>query len=201
MQFSYLDMGSSDSELMMLLKGLNAYGSLFSVTPFVSYAVGNNQAIGFKVKYLNAGAGIDDVDLSLLSDDLSLSLHDIKGRTSSIQGIFFYRTYIGLDDHGRFGLFNDLSLTYSHGKTSFTLQESDLGSYTIADKLKLGLHPGLEVFMMNNVSAHVSIGIGGVSYTHGKYYKDGAVSGTRNSTKARFMLDITDISIGMTIHL
>lgn len=200
-QFSYLDMTSSDSEFMMLLQSFNAYGSVFSVAPFVSYAIKRNQSLGLRVKYLKADLGVTNADLSLLSDDLTLNLQDIRGHANSIQGILFYRTYIGLDNLGRFGLFNDLSLTYARSKTSFSYKDRDLGSYTISNRLKLGLHPGLEFFMMNNVSTHVSIGIGGVSYTNSKFYKDGAVSGTRNATKARFMLDITDISIGMTIHL
>ena len=67
--------------------------------------------------------------------------------------------------------------------------------------MKLSLHPGIVVFAMNNISMHVSMGIGGVSYNNTKYVKGGEVVGTRNFSKANFKLDILDISMGLAIHL
>lgn len=200
-QFSYLDLSSSDSEFMMLVQNLNAYGTMFSVAPTLLYAVKDNVAVGVKFKYSNTDAGISEVDFNLLSDDLALSMEDIQGHSNALQSALFYRSYLGLDNNGRFGLFTDISLAYSHNKTSFSYNTRSLGSYTIANKLKLGVHPGLEVFVLNNVSTHFSIGIGGVSYTNTKYYKEDEPAGQKNVSRARFMLDVTDISMGVTIHI
>lgn len=201
MQFSYLDLSSGDSEILMLIRNLNAYGTSFSVTPYFAYAVKDNHAVGLKLRVSKTDAGISSADLSLLSDDLSLSVEDVQGHSNSLQSSVFYRSYVGLDPHGRFGLFSDLSLGYTHSKTSYTYNSASLDAFTVSDKLKLGIHPGLEVFIMNNVSTHFSIGIGGISYTRSKYYRNDEPVGTRDVSKARFMLDITDISMGLTIHI
>lgn len=201
MQFSYLDLSSGDSEILMLVRNLNGYGTSFSVSPFFAYALTDNHALGLKIKVSKSDAGISSADLSLLSDDLSLNLENIQAHSNSIQSSVFYRSYVGLDSHGRFGLFSDLSLGYTHSKTSYSYNSESLGSYTIGEKLKLGIHPGLEVFIMNNVSTHFSIGIGGVSYTRSKFYRNDEPVGTRDVSRARFMLDVTDISMGLTIHI
>lgn len=53
---------------------------------------------------------------------------------------------------------------------------------------------------MNNVSSVFSLGIGGISYTNSKNVRNGEVTGVRNTSNARFMPDITDISMGLAIH-
>lgn len=201
MQFSYLGFSSQDSELMMLLQNLDAYGRTFSVSPVFSYAVRDNKAVGMKLKYSKTDAGVSEADMSLLSDDLSMKVENIQAHSNSIQTSVFYRSYIGLDSKGRFGLFSDISLSYSHSRTSFSYDTESLGSHTLGNRLKLGIHPGLEVFVMNNVSTHFSIGIGGVSYTNSKYFKDNVFVGRRNVSGAKFLLDISDISMGLTIHI
>ena len=76
-----------------------------------------------------------------------------------------------------------------------------MDSHAKTHQVKLSLHPGIVVFAMNNVSMHVSIGIGGVSYNNTQYIKAGEVVGTRDYSKANFKLDVLDISMGMSIHL
>lgn len=199
-QFSYFSIGETDSEVMMLIQDLNAHGSYFSAAPFIMYCLADNKAVGIKLKYSNAETGISNVDLSLLSDDLSLNLSDISGMHTGFSAEFFYRSYLSLDSHGRFGLFNDIALQYSSAKTGFSYNGEDMDAHTINNKIKLAVRPGLEVFVMNNVSTHFSLGIGGISYTNTQYVKGGITTGTKNVSRARFMPDVTDISMGMTIH-
>lgn len=199
-QFSYFDMTSTDSEILMLVQNLNAYGTWFSVAPYVSYCLKDNQTVGLKVRYSSGQAGISDADLSLLSDDLSLSVSDVRASTHSFTSEVFHRSYIGLDGHGRFGLFNEIALQYQTSKTAFALDSGNMDAYTLANRIKVAVRPGLEVFMMNNVSTQFCIGIGGISYTNTKYVKGGQTVGTNNVSHARFMLDLTDISMGLALH-
>ena len=57
------------------------------------------------------------------------------------------------------------------------------------------------IFVTNSISTHVAIGIGGATYNHIDYYKKGEVVGTRDFSKVRFMLDILDISFGLSFHI
>ncbi|MGM9741695.1 MAG: hypothetical protein ACI3ZC_01380 [Candidatus Cryptobacteroides sp.] len=199
--FSYFDIDSNDSEFLMILQNCNAYAKTFSVAPIISYAIRDNKAIGLRFKYSTSTGNISDTDLSLLSDDLTWNVEDIRANGDTYQTAVFYRSCMGLDDKGRFGLFADIQLSYTHGRTSFSYGNVGLGKYTLSDKLKLSVHPGLEVFVMNNISMNVSIGIGGARYTNARCMEDGHITGRRVAGKARFYLDITDISMGVTIHI
>ena len=113
----------------------------------------------------------------------------------------FHRSYVGLDAKGRFGLFSQSELIYTTGKYRFDVDSEMDNTYTKTNTLRLALRPGLAVFMMNNVSVHASIGVGGVSYNHYKYFEDGVQVGKRSAGKANFKINITDINIGVAIHL
>ena len=109
-QFSYLDLASSDSQVLMLLQNFNAYANTFSVSPLVSYAFADNRSVGIQMKYSTSDVAVSQADLSLMSEDLKLDIKDVEAHDNSIQTSVFYRSCIGLDSHGRFGLFNDILL-------------------------------------------------------------------------------------------
>lgn len=92
-------------------------------------------------------------------------------------------------------------LGYTNSKTEFIYNENTANAYAKSNQLKLSIHPGIVVFAMNNISTHVSMGIGGVSYNKTKYIKNGEVIGVREFSKANFKIDVLDISIGLSIHL
>ncbi|MBR5138789.1 MAG: hypothetical protein IKV12_04490 [Alistipes sp.] len=200
-QISHVSMSSDNSEYMLLLKNINANGSMTKIAPFVAYSYRNNRSIGVRFQYMSASGNIQEGDLDLLSDDLNFHVEDIRAAMTSMQTAVYHRSYIGLDNKGRIGLFNDIMLGYTTGKTKFSYNEGTKDAYTKTNQVKLSLHPGIVVFAMNNISTHVSMGIGGVSYNNTKYIKGGEVIGIRNYSKANFKLDILDISIGLSIHL
>lgn len=200
-QVSHVSFSSNDSEYLLIVQNLDANGSITKVAPFVAYSYRDNRSIGVKMEYSSANGSIREGDLDFLSDDLQFSVEDINANMSSFQTAVYHRSYIGLDDRGRIGLFSDVSLSYSNSKTVFTYNAETADTYTRSNQLKLSLHPGIVVFAMNNVSTHVSMGIGGVSYNNTKYIKAGEVIGTRNYSQAKFKLNVLDINIGLTIHL
>ena len=200
-QISHVSMSSDNSEYMLLLNNINATGSMTKVAPFVAYSYRDNRSIGLRFQYTSASGGVQSGDLSFLSDDLAFHIEDIHAEMTSTQTAIYHRSYIGLDSKGRIGLFSDITLGYTNGRTKFVYNEQTQDTHTQSNQVKLSLHPGIVVFAMNNVSTHVSIGIGGVSYNNTKYIKNGEVIGTRNFSKANFKLDILDISIGLSVHL
>ena len=200
-QFSYVDLFSNDSEYLMLLQHLDASGTMMTVAPYLDYTYRNNRTVGLRAKYSTAKGAVSNADLSMLSDDLSFSLSDIRADSRSIQTEVFHRAYASLDRRSRFGVFTDVSLGYSYTRTSFSYNEESLDSYSAANRVKIAVHPGLMVFVTNSISTHVSIGIGGATYNHIDYYKNGEIVGTRDFSKVRFMLDILDISFGLSFHI
>lgn len=200
-QISHVSFSSNNSEYLLIVQNLDANGSITKVAPYVAYSYHDNRSIGIKLQYSAANGNINKGDLDFLSDDLNFSVEDVHANMNSFQTAIYHRSYIGLDDRGRIGLFNDVSLSYTNGKTVFTYNAETMDTYTRSNKLELSLHPGIVVFAMNNVSTHVSMGIGGVSFNNTKYIKAGEVIGTRNYSQAKFKLNVLDINIGVTIHL
>ena len=201
MQVSHVSLSSANSEYMLLLKNIDANGAITKIAPFFAYAYHDNRSIGLRFQYTTASGDIEQGDLDLLSDDLNFHVEDIRAGMTSYQSAIYHRSYIGLDDKGRIGLFGDIMLGYTNSKTEFMYNEKTANAYAKSNQLKLSLHPGIVVFAMNNISTHVSMGIGGVSYNKTKYMKDGEVVGTREFSKANFKIDLLDISIGLSIHL
>ncbi len=200
-QFSYLDLFSNDSEYLMLLQHLDASGSMMTVAPYLDFTYRDNRAVGLRMKYSTADGSVSNADFSMLSDDLSFSMSDIKADSRSIQAEVFHRSYAPLDKRSRFGVFMDVSLGYSYTRTSFSYNEESLDSHSAANRIRLAVHPGLMVFVTNTISTQVSVGIGGATYNHIDYYKNGEITGTRDFSKVRFMLDILDISFGLSFHI
>ena len=201
LQVSYFDLGSTDSDVMLLLKNLNAQGTYASVAPYFFYSYKDNKAVGLRFKYSKLTGGVANADISLFSEDLSFKLSGLSANTRSFQVQAFHRSYMGLDERGRFGLFNDMVLSYTNSRVNLALSEDQKDAYSITRKVKLGVCPGIMIFILNNLSTHVSVSIGGVSYSHINCYEKGTQIGKRNQTKAHFTPDITDISFGMTLFL
>lgn len=201
MQISHVSLSSSNSEYMLLLNSIDANGAITKIAPFVAYSYRDNRSVGLRFQYSTASGNIEQGDLDFLSDDLNFHVEDLHANLTSYQVATYHRSYIGLDNKGRIGLFSDLMLGYTNSKTAFVYNSQTKDAYAKTSQVKLSLHPGIVVFAMNNISMHVSMGIGGVSYNNTKYVKGGEVVGTRNFSKANFKLDILDISMGLAIHL
>ena len=201
MQISHVSLSSANSEYILLLKNFDANGAITKIAPFFAYSYHDNRSIGLKLQYATASGNIEQGDLDFLSDDLNFHIEDISAGMTSYQSAIYHRSYIGLDNKGRIGLFGDVMLGYTSSKTNFIYNETTANAYAKSNQLKLSLHPGIVVFAMNNISTHVSMGIGGVSYNKTKYIKDGEVIGIREFSKANFKIDVLDISIGLSIHL
>lgn len=200
LQCSYIDLNASDASVMLFLQQLNASGSYFGIGPYFSYTYKDNKSIGLRVKYSNAQGGIAGLDLTLPGNDMELGLDEMNASSSSFMTELFHRSYMGLDTKGRFGLFVDIALQYSNSITALSAGPRVEGNYTKMSKLKAAVRPGLEVFVMNNVSSVFSIGIGGVTLSRSRNYEDSQIVGSRTQSNARFMPDVTDITMGIAVH-
>lgn len=90
-QFFYADLSSTDSEYLMLLQHLDANGTMMTLSPFLDYTYKDNRSVGVRAKYSSAKGGVSNADLSMLSDDLAVSLNDIKADSRTVQAEVFHR--------------------------------------------------------------------------------------------------------------
>lgn len=194
----YADMNSNNNDYILLLQGTNADASMLTLSPAALYTFKHNHAVGVRFKYTRLNGAIDSATADLLGN-LALDIPSISALSTSMGGSVFQRTYIGIDKHGRFGIFWDYILGYTRTKTEFATGGSD--AFSVKEKINVAFAPGLVYFPMNNISIQANISIADVSYGMTKAYQNGEVVGTRKAWKAQASLNLLNLSFGLTIHL
>ena len=202
---SYGTITSEDTDFWIIVDNIDAGGTTATVKPFFGYFYRDNNCVGVRFGYNYVHGKLGNVDLDLGDkNDISFSVSDMNLSTESFSVGVFHRSYAGLDPKGRFGLFAELELAYSTGKTRFNYMSGEETKYTRSDnrKLKLSFNPGVAVYIFPNVCGTLSFGLGGVQYASVKQFDGaGAEVGKRTASKMRFRLNLADINIGMIVHL
>lgn len=201
--FSYVNMDTDDSRLLFsILKDIDCTFRTLSVKPFIGYAIKDNIVIGAKMGYNHTVAGLGNISLNI-DEDLNYELKDMSYNEDSYTIGLFHRSYVGLDRDKRFGFFNETTLSYNSGSTTFSRGEGDTmkKTDTTINELHIGLNPGVVVFIMENVCAEVSLGVVGFKYRSEKQKNNEGEVGTRRSSGANFKINLFNINIGITLCL
>lgn len=195
----YADFSSDNTEYMLMLQGLNADASMLRLAPEAAYAYSDNHAVGAKFQYTNLNGMMDSAIADLLGN-FSMTLENISAVSRSMSGSVFHRTYVGLDNHGRVGIFWDYILGVSRTRTQFAVTEPS-DAYSLTKKIHLAFAPGIVYFPMNNVSVQVGISLADLSYSNVAAYQDGQLVGERHAWKALASLNLLGLNFGLTVHL
>lgn len=197
---SYINFDSNDSQMLFsLLKDFSFNGKTFSVKPSAGYAISDNMVVGFKFGYNHTLAQLDNFAVDY--DDLDISMKDLRYTQDIYSFGIYHRSYVGMERTRRFGLFNEVSLSYNNGTSRFTRgkDEEMIATDTKVHELHIGLNPGVCVFIMENVSAEMSFGVVGFKYRSEKQINNlGEVGKSRNSG-ANFKINLFNINIGVTV--
>lgn len=205
---SYGTMSSDDTDIMLILDGIDADGTVATVKPFIGYFYRDNNCLGVRFGYRHMDGNLDAARYDLgESNDASGSIPKVNFNSDNYSFGIFHRSYAGLDPKGRFGLFAEFELSLSTGTSKLSYQPdtaSDNMKTTLSDntQLKLAFNPGAAVYIFPNVCATLSFGLGGIQYTSITQKDDaGNKIGTRKASNMRFRLNVAAINFGMTIHL
>ena len=205
---SYGTMSSDDTDIMLILDGIDADGTVATVKPFIGYFYRDNNCLGVRFGYRHMDGNLDAARYDLgESNDASGSIPKVNFNSDNYSFGIFHRSYAGLDPKGRFGLFAEFELSLSTGTSKLSYQPdtaSDNMKTTFSDntQLKLAFNPGAAVYIFPNVCATLSFGLGGIQYTSVTQKDDaGNKIGTRKASNMRFRLNVAAINFGMTVHL
>lgn len=206
---SYGTLTTDDSDIALLVEDLKLGGSVVSVKPYFGCFYRNNLSIGARLGYthmagefnnatVNLGNFINGIEFS--TDGIALGY-----QSDTYSFALFHRAYVPLDKKGRFGVFGELELEGSFGRSMFSFMYNNEWSKSISDtyKVRFNFNPGIAAYIFPNVCATVSFGLGGLQYNHIKQYDENMnpTGGTRDFSKLRFRLNIAEINIGVTVHL
>lgn len=205
---SYGTLTSDDSDIALVIENLNLGGSIITVKPYFGYFYRNNFSIGARFGYTRMMGYFDgaNINLSNFINGIEFSAEGIglSYLNNAYSFSIFHRAYVPLDKRGRFGVFGELELEGSYGRSKFSFLYNDVWHTSYSDnyRVRFNFNPGVAAYIFPNVCATISFGLGGLQYTHIKQF-DGAMkaTGTRDHSKLRFRLNITQINIGVTVHL
>lgn len=197
-QFASMSIDSDNSDFMLLLNPVTASGSVTMIAPFFEYAYKDNHAVGLRLHYMTGSALIDDINIDLLNEGMSFGFGGFGAHMNTFGVSFYHRNYFALDDRGRLGVMLEESLSYSGGRTSPGEDSSD--DYTRSDRVKLSFSPGLEFFVMNNISVMLTLSMGNISYSSAKCWSGGNETGSREKFAARFGIDLLGTGFGVAFH-
>lgn len=202
---SYGTISSEDADMFPVFDGISVKGAVASVNPFVGYFYKDNQCIGLRFGYSHISGTLDALGINLgSSNDLDINIPWIDVNSNRFSVGLFHRSYVALDERGRFGVFGEGEMTYMSGENRFAYKSGESTKYTESNTttLRLLFSPGVAVYAFPNVCLSLSFGLGGFKYTAIKQYDEtGAETGNRQYSKLNFRLNLADIRIGMTIHL
>lgn len=203
MDFSFWQFGSENSKLLFAyLDNFNFDARTLSINPFLGYFYKDNQAIGIKWGYKKISGSLGNATVKI-DEDVNFTLKDLGLREEIYGCTLFHRSYIGLDAGKRFGLFNETSLNVGYGRSVFTRGSDETLKETSTKiiEARLGISPGLAVFIMDNVSVECSIGVMGLKYRQEKQSNNLGETGQRHNSGANFKINLFDLNLGLIISL
>lgn len=202
---SYGTLSSDDTDIMLIIDGIDASGTVATVKPFLGYFYRDNNCLGVRFGYRHLGGKVDNMDVDLgESNDLNFNVPYLDLKSDNYSFGIFHRSYAGLDPKGRFGLFAEFELSVSTGSTEFSYESGNVIKQVFSDntQVKLAFNPGAAVYIFPNVCATLSFGLGGIQYTSvTQKDAEGNKVGSRKASNMKFKLNIAAINIGMTIHM
>lgn len=197
---SYGELNTDDVQVLSLLKNIDFKGKIYSIKPFISYFIRNNQSVGLRFNYSRGTGDLGSLAVNF-DDDLNFSISDVSYYTQSYSTSIFYRNYIGLNRSKRFGVFNEVDVTVGSGSSRFKriYNGEPRDTRTVITQGSINFSPGVCVFIQEYVSFNISFGVFGLNFRREHQLTDGVDEGTRFTSGANFRFNIFNINLGMMV--
>lgn len=197
---SYGELNTEDVSILSLLKDVDFNGKIYSIKPYISYFIRSNQSVGLRLNYTRGIADLGNLAVDF-DDDLNFNLRDISYYQQSFSVGAFHRTYVGLDRSGRFGIFNEVALSFGSGSSRFKrlYNGEPRDTRTLVTQGAIDFSPGVCVFIQDFMSFNVSFGVFGLKWKKENQSTDGIDEGSRVTSGANFRFNIFNINFGLMV--
>lgn len=197
---SYGELSTESLQLLSILSDVDISGKMYSIKPFLCYFLRHNSSLGLRFNYTRGIADLNNLSMDF-NEDLSFSLRDISYYQQSFSVSTFYRHYVGLDRSGRFGVFNEVDLSFGTGSSRFKRPYGGniRDTRTIVTQGALNFSPGVCVFLQDYVSFNLSFGVFGLNWRKEDQTTDGVPDGSRVTSGANFKFNIFNINFGLMV--
>lgn len=197
---SYGELNTQDIQVLNILNDFDFGGKIYSLNPTISYFFRHNQSIGLRFVYSRGVADLGNLSVDF-DEDMNFSIHDVSYVNETYAAGVFYRNYIGLGKSKRFGVFNEVDLSFQNGNSRFKRIFNNEPKDTKTDIVQASLNfsPGVAVFIQDYIAFNVSFGIFGLKWRKEHQMTDGVDEGSRFSSGANFRFNIFNINFGLLV--
>ena len=199
---SYGEFSTSDLEILDLVSDIDFKGKLWSIRPYFQYFFKSNLSLGLRLSYTEGKANIGSFKVDI-DEDMNFNLHDILYKSNSYAASFTFSQYLGITRKGRFGVFNEVELALSGGNSNFVrpFNGEMRDTHTRNFQAALNFSPGVCVYVMDQVSFNVSLGVFGLYIKNEKQKVNGENLGWRTTSGANFRFNIFNINFGIAVNI
>ena len=199
---SYGEFSTADLQILDLVSDIDFKGHIFSIRPYFAYFVRSNISVGMRLGYTSGRASIGSFNMEI-DEDMSFNLHDIMYKSESYSAALTFSQYLGIARRGRFGVFNEVELAFSSGSSDFhrPFNGEMRETHTTTMQAALNFSPGVSVYVLDQVSFNVSLGVFGLNVKHEKQKVDGEPLGSRTTSGANFRFNIFNINFGIAVNI
>lgn len=199
---SYGEFSTENLEVLDLISDVDFGGKLWSIRPYFSYFIKSNISIGLRLGYTHGKASIGAFNVDI-DEDMSFNLHDIMYKSNSYSAAVTFAQYLGIARKGRFGVFNEVELALSGGNSDFDRPYNGelRQTHTTTFQTALNFSPGVCVYVLDQVSFNVSLGVFGLNIKHEKQKVNGEEMGWRTTSGANFRFNIFNINFGIAVNI
>lgn len=199
---SYGEFSTSDLGILDLVSDVDFKGKLWSIRPYFSYFLRSNLSVGLRLGYTHGIASIGSFNVDI-DEDMSFSLHDIMYKSNDYSASLTFTQYLGIARKGRFGVFNEVELAFAGGNSDFHRPYNGEMRKTHSNVFQAALNfsPGVCVYVLDQVSFNVSLGVFGLNIKHEKQKVDGEDLGWRTTSGANFRFNIFNINFGIAVNI
>ena len=199
---SYGEFSTSDLEILDLISDIDFNGKLWSIRPYFQYFIKSNISVGMRLGFTQGMANIGSFKMEI-DEDMSFNLHDIMYKSNSYSASITFSQYLGIARKGRFGVFNEVELALSGGNSDFhrPFNGEMRKTHTTTFKTALNFSPGVCVYVLDQVSFNVSLGVFGLYIQNEKQKVNDEDLGKRTTSGANFRFNIFNINFGIAVNI
>lgn len=182
----------------------NIYGDTYSfkVSPLLMFAFKDNLAAGGRFAYQRQRTRLDNANIKIDSET-SYDVSNLFAISHTYSAMGAFRNYISFGSSTRFGMFNEVQLSFSGGQSKVCngVGEDLTGTFQHTFSFDIGVAPGVIMFLNNYSAIEVNVGVLGFGYSKSKATTDQIYIANTHNSSARFSINLFSITFGAVFYL
>lgn len=193
---------NQDNYQFLIVEGIDGDTYSFKVSPTLLYIFKDNLGVGGKFTYSRSRTNLDKARV-VIDSGTDYKADNFYAITQDYSSMAVFRNYISFGSSKRFGMFNEVQLELGFGQTKLHNGTGTdfTGSFADNYSVKVGVAPGMIMFLNNYSAIEVNVGVLGFSYNHTKQTTDRIYVSNWNTKAANFKINLFSISFGVAFYL